>query len=141
MTCNNRSDNIKNNFPDILKKYRGIVTPACQEAGIARQTYYRWRQENEEFALLCDEAYEEAGDFVESKLYDNIEENDTTAIIFYCKTRLKKRGYVERIETTGKDGDPLKSEIEFKVDESTIVERFLAKEFQKRQNEEQAQSD
>jgi hypothetical protein len=32
---------------------------------------------------------------------------DTSAVIFFLKTRGKKRGYVERNEVTGKDGTPV----------------------------------
>ena len=37
-------------------------------------------------------------DLAESKLIENIEDNDNTAIIFYLKTQAKDRGYVERNE-------------------------------------------
>jgi hypothetical protein len=37
-------------------------------------------------------------DLAESKLAENIKDNDNTAIIFYLKTKGKKRGYIERNE-------------------------------------------
>jgi len=37
-------------------------------------------------------------DLAESKLIQNIQEQDTTSILFYLKTQGKKRGYVERHE-------------------------------------------
>lgn len=46
-------------------------------------------------------------DIAESKLIENIKDNDNTAIIFYLKTKGKNRGYVERTEVTGKDGNEL----------------------------------
>lgn len=43
-------------------------------------------------------------DFVESKLMDAIDKGNIAAIIFYAKTQMKERGYVERTEVTGVDG-------------------------------------
>lgn len=37
-------------------------------------------------------------DLAESKLIQNIQDQDTTSIIFYLKTQGKKRGYVEKQE-------------------------------------------
>ena len=36
-----------------------------------------------------------------------MKEGDTTMIIFYAKTQMKDRGYTERREITGKDGESL----------------------------------
>ena len=41
----------------------------------------------------------------ESQLHKQILDGNTTATIFYLKTKGKKRGYVERQEITGVDGD------------------------------------
>ncbi len=54
-----------------------------------------------------DEARECVTDLAESQLYKKIAEGDLTAIIFYLKTRGKARGYVERQELTGRDGQEL----------------------------------
>ncbi len=37
-------------------------------------------------------------DYVESKLFELIEEKNPAAVIFYCKTKLRHRGYVEKLE-------------------------------------------
>lgn len=116
--------NIKREFPKTLKDCMGIISTACNKVGIERKTYYNWRENDLKFAMLCDEAIEHTGDFVESKLLKRISEDDTTAIIFYCKTKLKKRGYVERIEQTGKDGAPIQSETKVELTDEQITERW-----------------
>lgn len=89
---------IKENFPEILCKAMGIVTNACKNAGICRDTYYDWRNSDPEFAAKCDKAHEYAGDFVESKLYELINDKNPASVIFYCKTKLSGRGYMEKKE-------------------------------------------
>ena len=51
-------------------------------------------------------------DFVESQLFKNIKEGKTSEMIFYLKTKGKKRGYIERQEITGADGMPTNFQIE-----------------------------
>jgi len=86
-----------------LEANRGIVTKACALVDIARQTHYRWLSEDPEYKAACEEVGETAIDSVEGKLYDLIDKGDTTATIFYLKTKGKKRGYIEKqeIEHTG----------------------------------------
>src|SRR6185295_6087395 len=88
------------------KKSHGVVSVACNNAGIARSTFYNWK-EDEEFYKAVEEVNEDAIDHVESKLFQLIDKEDTAATIFFMKTRAKKRGYVERTELSGPDGDPL----------------------------------
>ena len=54
--------------------------------------------DGKEFKVTVDDIVEGVIDHVESKLFENINKNDTTSIIFFLKTRGKKRGYVERQE-------------------------------------------
>ena len=114
---------IKSKFPQVLRSNMGIVTYACNELGVQRSTYYWWYNHDEEFAAACDDVIEQMADVVESELYKKIMNGDTACIIFYCKTKLKHRGYVERIEQTGANGDP----INLKITESDneIIERAL----------------
>jgi transposase-like protein len=63
----------------------GTVFHAAQAAGVSRNTAYRWRNEDFEFASLWDEGHENAVDAVESVLYQKALNGDTIAIIFYLK--------------------------------------------------------
>jgi len=83
---------------EALTKALGIVTLACKDVNIARQTHYRWMQEDEDYKQAVEDVADIALDFAESKLHKQIEKEDTTATIFYLKTKGKKRGYIERQE-------------------------------------------
>ena len=118
----NISDN-KKKLLQALEDHHGIISAACRQASCSRDTYYRWYKEDAEFARLADEAQEIALDFVESKLFQKIngvlvtsddednpvyeKEPSDTAIIFYLKTKGKKRGYVERQELVGDKDAPI----------------------------------
>ena len=94
---NNKSRK-KKPFLKALREGRGIITYACEKIGINRMTYYNWIKNDEEFAKQVEEINESTIDAVESKLLSAINEENITAIIFYLKTKGKKRGYVERTE-------------------------------------------
>jgi len=70
------------------------------------------RKNDSDFSEAADDVSEILLDFAEAKLYDQIKNGNTTAIIFFLKTRGKKRGYVERQEITGADGLPNNIQIE-----------------------------
>jgi predicted transcriptional regulator len=95
-----------------LEQSLGVVTVACKKANIPRSTYYKWLNEDKDFALAVQEIENVALDFAESQLHKQISDNSTAATIFYLKTKGKKRGYVERQEITGADGMPTNFQIE-----------------------------
>ena len=79
----------KQKFLEALAQGYGIIATACEAIGIGRSTYYRWYNADPEFKEKVDEITETQVDFVESKLMQSINANDTTAIIFYLKTKGK----------------------------------------------------
>ena len=121
----NKQSDTKKEILEALETYHGIVTDACGKVGLSRSTFYDWLKNDPEFKAAVDEIQDTALDFVESKLFQKIngvavqtfnskgeptvydQPPSDTAIIFYLKTRGKKRGYIERSEITGADGGPV----------------------------------
>lgn len=94
-----KSNNIKKSaMIEALVETLGIVTIACKKVGIARKTHYEWYKEDEEYKNAVDDVLDVALDFAESMLHKQIQDKDTTATIFYLKTKGKSRGYVEKSE-------------------------------------------
>ena len=91
-----------------LKQTLGVIAVACERVGISRQTHYRWLEEDEHYKQEVQDLNEMAVDFVETALFKKIQGDGdnkpcTSSIIFYLKTKGKKRGYIERQEITGED--------------------------------------
>jgi hypothetical protein len=101
------NDTIKKQMLLALKETLGVVSGACEMVGISRNTHYTWMKEDSEYKSEVDSLLDFQIDFVESKLFENINKGDTGSTIFYLKTKAKHRGYVERREhdhtTNGKD--------------------------------------
>ena len=97
-----------------LENSLGIVSTACNRSGISRSSFYKWYKEDEEFRKKVDEIDNLKLDFVESKLFKNIENEKEKSIIFYLQHKGHKRGYVQRqnINLTSNEEDIKKIEIE-----------------------------
>ena len=107
-------------FIKCLEETLGIVTAACARAGICKDTYYEWLKADPAFKEKALATNEVVHDFVENQLLTNIKLGDVASIIFYAKTKLKHRGYIERTELTGAGGGAI--QIEHKLSD---VERQL----------------
>jgi len=81
---------------DALVASLGIVSTACKTVGINRSTHYDWYNNDPDYAEQVNDVAEQAHDFVESQLYNQIQDGNTTATIFYMKCKMRSRGYVER---------------------------------------------
>jgi hypothetical protein len=109
----NKSEQLKKeNLLKALEKSLGIVSTACVSIGISRTTYYKYYNEDKEFKQSVDSIGDIALDCAESQLFELIKEKNVTAIIFYLKTKGKKRGYVEKLQA-GDQKQPNAIEIHF----------------------------
>jgi hypothetical protein len=95
----------KQRLLEALEKSLGIVTTACKTAGVARSSFYEWKENDPEFAMAVQEIDNVTLDFAESSLHKQINEGNATSTIFYLKTKGKKRGYVERTELDVSNSD------------------------------------
>ncbi len=79
-----------------------IIQIACERAGIARSTVYRWIGQDKEFAKSVDQAILQGtllvNDVAESQLMAAIRERNITAIIFWLRHR--HDAYKARVEVT-----------------------------------------
>jgi hypothetical protein len=87
---------------DALEKSYGIVTVACRNVGVSRQTHYNWIRDDKEYSSAVMSISEVSLDFVEGKLLSMINDGNATAAIFYLKTKGRARGYIERVDLSGK---------------------------------------
>ena len=79
----NKTDTLKKATLKSLVSALGVVTSATRSVGINRSTFYDWYNNDENFRNEVDDIKEVAKDFVESQLFGQIKDGNTTATIFY----------------------------------------------------------
>ena len=114
----NKTEHTKKALLEALEKSLGIVTTACKKVGVGRTTYYDWYNNDSDFKDKVDDLKNVALDFAESQLHKQIQDNSTSATIFYLKTQGKKRGYIERQEVDLSSGNEQINKIEIEIVES-----------------------
>lgn len=81
-----------------------IVQVACEKTSVARSTYYRWREEDPEFAKQADKALAEGvalvNDMAESQLLSAIRDRNISAIFYWLNHR--HSAYSNKLEITAK---------------------------------------
>ncbi len=98
------------NLDDVAQKIRdarGNIAAVAQQLHIGRQTLYRYIEAHPSLQPVILEARETMKDMAESVLYSKVLAGEPWAVCFFLKTQAKDRGYVERAEMTGKDGESL----------------------------------
>jgi len=90
----------KKKLLEALEKSLGIVTPACKEVGVSRETFYRYYKEDPEFKAKVDDINEITLDFAENQLLKKIKEGSERSILFYMRYKARKRGYTDSLDIT-----------------------------------------
>lgn len=93
-----KTDIKKREILEALEKSLGIVTTACKQVGINRDTYYEWLKKDKEFKKKVKDLENVALDFAESQLHKQIAKGNPLSTMFYLKCKGKKRGYIEQQE-------------------------------------------
>lgn len=102
-----------------------IIQVICEKLGISRATFYRWRESDTDFDKKVKEALNKGisliNDLAESKLLANIQDQNTTSIIFWLKNH--HSAYREKLEvSTAKNLDDQK----LTPEQQEAVKRALA---------------
>ena len=109
----NKTEHIKKKaIIEALIKSLGVVSTACKIVGIGRTTFYDWLKDDKDFKKEVEDIQNVALDFAESELFKQIQNGNTSATIFYLKTKGKKRGYYEKQQLDmSTDDEPIKINI------------------------------
>lgn len=110
---------LKTKMVESMRNSLGIVSNALTKTGVSKSCFYNWMKTDEVFKSEILDIEEYQLDFVEGKLLKLINDENPTAIIFYLKTKGRKRGFVERTEVTGADGKDLNPSITIEIIDST----------------------
>ena len=83
-----KNEQLKNQLLEQLRR-TPIIEAACQKAGISRQTLYRWKAEDPEFAKQTEKAVSDGrmlvSDLAESQLINAVKDRNFPAITYWLK--------------------------------------------------------
>lgn len=112
----------KEKLIEALKK-SAIVQLACQQANVSRATYYRWREDDPDFAKACDEAMKEGvallNDLAESKLVASIKDQNYNAIAFWLRHR--HAAYADKLQVQA----TVDADLSLSAEQEELVRRAL----------------
>ena len=91
-----KKSEIKEYAKTILEEH-GNLTICASKLEISRQTLYNRIEANPELQEAVREARQKIDDKVENVFYEKVLAGSTPELIFYVKTRMRNRGYVEKI--------------------------------------------
>ena len=97
---------------DALHAAHGLVASAAKMLSasgrkISRQGVQKYIDKSERLKAVLHEERETLKDFAEGELYKLMKAGDKSAIMFFLKCQAKDRGYIERQEMTGANGQPI----------------------------------
>ena len=92
---------------DAIREANGLASEAAKLLKCGLRTIYDYSERYPEVKQAREDAHDAMLDRAESKLHGAVERGEAWAICFFLKTQGKGRGYSERHEVTGKDGQAI----------------------------------
>jgi len=86
----------KKRMYEAMRSQLGIVTTAAEQTGISRTIHYEWLKKDPNYKQWIEEIDDITLDFAENALLKQMKNGNTQAIMFYLKTKGKKRDFVEQ---------------------------------------------
>lgn len=102
----------------------GTISGASKILKCERKTIKNYMKKYPELVKSVQEARNILLDSAEDNLMKNVRKGHASSIFFVLKTLGKDRGYVERVESTGKDGNPLEMNHNFAGAKESLAEKF-----------------
>lgn len=105
-----------------IKDSAGIKTTIGKRLDVHRNTIEHYLVVYPSVALAYKNEVESVGDFVEAVILESIKARDVETAKWYAKNKLRHRGYSERVEHTGEEGNPIKFIVEVPPRKETAEE-------------------
>jgi len=84
----NRTKINKERLLKALESSLGVITTALKSTDLSRTNFYKWLQEDEQFAKDVQEIENIQQDFIKSKYYECVKDKVPSVVIHAAKTRL-----------------------------------------------------
>jgi len=93
---------------ETIEKNKGNISACARQLGLGRYSLYIRIRQEPTLKKALEQSRETMLDMAESVLYSKVLQGSTPELIFFLKTQGRNRGYVERQEITGRDGEAIK---------------------------------
>lgn len=103
---------------EALMRHHGILSKAAEACGTTRPAIYRFIEKHPELEEVREEATSTLLDVAEGHVASEVNRGEMKTTRWFLERKGKDRGYVTRVEETGKDGEPL----QFGTIERTVVD-------------------
>jgi len=108
-----------------IKYSLGLKSVIATDLGVSIEQVARYLERYSSVSKAYEEECSRIKDLVEAEIILKCQEGDPRILIFYAKTRMKDRCFVERSEITGAEGDSLRPDSRFGLDLSMLTDEQL----------------
>ncbi len=106
---------------EALRLCGGIRGAAAQKLGCTTSTITNYIERSPTLQKALYEIEEDLLDLAESKMLTGVKNGERPYVLFYLRTKGKRRGYTEGAEVTGPDGGPLITDYSKATDEELLA--------------------